>query len=162
MDQNDFRIGTGFDFHLLVADRRLVLGGVEIPFELGLLGHSDADVVLHAVCDAILGALCLGDIGRHFPDTDARFKDISSVVLVEDVARKMQEAGFQIGNLDVTVLAERPKIFRYSDAMRDNLARALACGSELINIKATSLEGAGAIGRGEGIAAQAAVLLRRT
>lgn len=162
VDQNDFRIGTGFDFHRLVADRRLVLGGVEIPFELGLLGHSDADVLLHAVCDAILGALGLGDIGRHFPDTDARFKDISSRLLLEDVAGKMRQAGFQIGNLDVTVLAERPKIFRYCDAMRDNLARALDCRSELINIKATSLEGAGAIGRGEGIAAQAAVLLRRT
>lgn len=154
-----YRIGTGFDFHRLASGRKLMLGGVEVPFDQGLVGHSDADVVLHAVCDAILGALGLGDIGRHFPDTDSRYKNVSSLTLVQEVASKMVTAGFGVGNLDVTILAERPRIASHVPSMRRRISEALGCQEGAINIKATTLEGAGSIGRGEGIAAQAVVLL---
>ncbi len=154
------RIGHGYDAHQLVAGRDLVLGGVHIPHELGLLGHSDADVLLHALCDAILGALALGDIGRHFPDTDQTYKGISSLVLLENVMAKAQEKGCTLANCDITVVAQRPKLLPYIDQMRANVSA--ACGVEVdrINIKATSTEKMGFAGREEGIAAHAVVLLQ--
>jgi 2-C-methyl-D-erythritol 2,4-cyclodiphosphate synthase len=155
----DMRIGNGFDVHALVAGRPLVLGGVAIPHERGLAGHSDADVLLHAVCDAILGALALGDIGMHFPDTDARWKDADSRVLLRRVAALASARGWRIGNLDVTVIAEAPKLAPHVPAMRANLAGDLACDIGAISVKATTSERLGFAGRGEGIAALAAVLL---
>jgi len=153
------RIGTGYDVHRLVEERPLILGGVEIPYEKGLLGHSDADVLLHALMDAILGALGIGDIGRHFPDTEARYKGVSSMLLLAHVKHLMNEGGFVIGNADVTVVAQKPKLAPYIDLMRRNVAEALACDEGCINIKATTTEGLGFEGRGEGISAQAVVLL---
>jgi 2-C-methyl-D-erythritol 2,4-cyclodiphosphate synthase len=147
--------------HALVAGRPLVLGGVAIPHERGLAGHSDADVLLHAVCDAILGALALGDIGLHFPDTDARWKDADSRVLLRQVAALASARGWRIGNLDVTVIAEAPKLAPHVPAMRANLAADLACGMGDISVKATTTERLGFAGRGEGIAALATVLLVR-
>ena len=155
------RIGNGFDVHALVAGRRLVLGGVEIPYERGLDGHSDADVLLHAVCDAILGALALGDIGQHFPDADPRWKDADSRMLLRHVNGIAANEGFRIGNLDVTVIAQAPKIAPHVLAMRDNLAVDLGCDLRQVSIKATTTEGLGFTGRGEGIAALASVLLVR-
>ena len=157
----DMRIGNGFDVHALVAGRSLVLGGVAIPHERGLAGHSDADVVLHAVCDAILGALALGDIGMHFPDTDARWKDADSRALLRHVAALAAAQGWRIGNLDVTVIAEAPKLAPHVPAMRANLAGDLACDVGAISVKATTTERLGFAGRGEGIAALATVLLAR-
>ena len=154
-----FRIGNGYDVHALVAGRRLVLGGVEIPHERGLDGHSDADVLLHAVCDAILGALALGDIGVHFPDADPRWKDADSRVLLRHVIGLAANEGWHIGNVDVTVIAQAPKIAPHVLAMRDNMAADLACDLRRISVKATTTEGLGFIGRGEGIAALASVLL---
>jgi 2-C-methyl-D-erythritol 2,4-cyclodiphosphate synthase len=156
----NMRIGNGFDVHALVAGRPLVLGGVAIPHERGLEGHSDADVLLHAVCDAILGALALGDIGMHFPDTDARWKGADSRVLLRHVAALASARGWRIGNLDVTVIAEAPKLAPHVPAMRANLAGDLACDIGAISVKATTTERLGFTGRGEGIAAQATVLLR--
>ena len=156
----DMRIGNGFDVHALVAGRSLVLGGVAIPHERGLAGHSDADVLLHAVCDAILGALALGDIGMHFPDTDARWKDADSRALLRQVAALTSAQGWRIGNLDVTVIAEAPKLAPHVPAMRANLAGDLACDIGAISVKATTTERLGFAGRGEGIAALATVLLR--
>ena len=157
----NIRVGNGFDVHALVAGRPLVLGGVAIPHERGLAGHSDADVVLHAVCDAILGALALGDIGMHFPDTDARWKDADSRALLRQVAALASAQGWRIGNLDVTVIAEAPKLAPHVPAMRANLAGDLACDVGAISVKATTTERLGFTGRGEGIAALATVLLVR-
>ena len=156
----DMRIGNGFDVHALVAGRPLVLGGVTIPHERGLAGHSDADVLLHAVCDAILGALALGDIGMHFPDTDVRWKGADSRVLLRHVATLATARGWRIGNLDVTVIAEAPRLAPHVPAMRANLARDLACDIGAISVKATTTERLGFAGRGEGVAALATVLLR--
>jgi 2-C-methyl-D-erythritol 2,4-cyclodiphosphate synthase len=155
------RIGNGFDVHALVAGRRLVLGGVDIPYARGLDGHSDADVLLHAVCDALLGALALPDIGRHFPDTDARWKDADSRVLLRHVVSLVAAERWRVGNLDVTVIAQEPKIAPHVAVMRANLASDLACGLDRVGVKATTTERLGFTGRGEGIAAMASVLLVR-
>jgi len=156
----DIRIGNGFDVHALVAGRRLVLGGVVIPHERGLEGHSDADVLLHAVSDAILGALALGDIGAHFPDSDARWKDADSRVLLRHVASLATAHGYRVGNLDVTLIAQAPKVAPYVAAMRANVAADLGCDPGRVSVKATTTEHLGFTGRGEGIAAMASVLLR--
>jgi 2-C-methyl-D-erythritol 2,4-cyclodiphosphate synthase len=156
----DIRIGNGFDVHALVAGRRLVLGGVVIPHERGLEGHSDADVLLHAVSDAILGALALGDIGAHFPDSDARWKDADSRVLLRHVASLATAQGYRVGNLDVTLIAQAPKVAPYVAAMRANVAADLGCDPGRVSVKATTTERLGFTGRGEGIAAMASVLLR--
>ena len=156
----NMRIGNGFDVHALVAGRPLVLGGIIIPHARGLDGHSDADVLLHAVCDAILGALALGDIGMHFPDSDVRWKGADSRVLLRHVASLASAQGWRIGNLDVTVIAEAPKLAPHVPAMRANLAADLACGIGDVSVKATTTERLGFAGRGEGIAALATVLLR--
>ena len=157
---SDVRIGNGFDVHALVSGRRLVLGGVVIPYERGLDGHSDADVLLHAVCDAILGALALGDIGAHFPDSDTRWKDADSRVLLRHVVSLAVARGYRLGNLDVTLIAQAPKVAPYVAAMRANLAADLGCDDGDISVKATTTERLGFAGRGEGIAAMATVLLR--
>ena len=156
---NNFRIGHGYDVHKLVEGRRLILGGVEIPHTLGLLGHSDADVLTHAVMDAVLGALGLGDIGKHFPDSAAEFFGISSLLLLARVKELMNSRGAQIGNIDATLILQKPKIAPYIDAMRDNIARVLECDSSLVNIKATTEEHLGFTGREEGVAAHAVALL---
>ena len=153
------RIGMGYDMHRLVAGRRLILGGVEIPLEKGLLGHSDADVLTHAICDALLGAAGLGDIGCHFPDTDPAWADIDSLKLLDKV-RAMIRGDWVIANIDATVMAEEPKISPFREAMVSRLAAVLRLNPAQINIKATTMEGLGAVGRGEGIAAQCIVLLR--
>ncbi len=153
------RIGQGYDVHRLVEGRSLVLGGVHIDYELGLEGHSDADVLVHAVIDALLGAASLGDIGLHFPDTDPAYKDVSSMELLEIVAKAIDSLGFRIANLDATVLAERPKVGPYRGDMVGNLASATGVPPERVNVKATTTEGLGFTGRGEGIAALAVVLL---
>jgi len=153
------RIGHGFDVHRLVPERRLVLGGVEIPHTYGLLGHSDADVLLHAVSDAILGALGLGDIGRHFPDTDPKYKDISSMLLLEQVVGLAATHGFRVNNLDTTIVAQRPKLARYVDQMVANLAKACQVPGGSVNVKATTTEELGFTGRGEGISAHAVILM---
>lgn len=157
----DFRIGTGFDVHRLVDDRPLVLGGVTIPWDQGLLGHSDADVVLHAVMDAILGALALGDIGHWFPPSDPSWKGASSVRLLELILRSRDLRGWGIGNVDVTLLAEKPKIAPHHTRIRESLAAALGIPLDRVSLKATTTEGLGFVGRGEGMAAQAVVLLCR-
>jgi 2-C-methyl-D-erythritol 2,4-cyclodiphosphate synthase len=154
------RIGMGYDMHRLVSGRRLILGGVEIPCEKGLLGHSDADVLTHAICDALLGAAGLGDIGCHFPDTDPEWAGIESLKLLDQV-REMIHGDWIIANIDATVMAEVPKISPFREAMVSRLAAVLQLSPVQINIKATTLEGLGAIGRGEGIAAQCIVLLRK-
>jgi 2-C-methyl-D-erythritol 2,4-cyclodiphosphate synthase len=153
------RIGQGFDVHALVAGRRLVLGGVTIPYPRGLEGHSDADVLLHAVADALLGALALGDLGRHFPDTDARWRDADSRALLRAVMDQVRAAGYAIGNVDATVIAQAPRIAPYVAAMRANVADDLACDVARVSVKATTTEQLGFAGRGEGIAAMAVVLL---
>ena len=153
------RIGHGYDVHRLVPERKLILGGVEIPYSLGLLGHSDADVLLHAVIDALLGAAALGDIGKLFPDSDPKYKDISSVLLLERAMEKIRQKGFRVGNVDVTVIAQRPKLLSYIPQMRENLARALDLPLDRVNVKATTEEGLGFTGSGEGIACHAVSLL---
>jgi len=153
------RVGNGFDVHALVAGRRLVLGGVTVPFDRGLAGHSDADVVLHAICDAILGAIGAGDIGLHFPDSDAAYKDADSRVLLREVWRRAVAAGYALGNLDVTIVAQAPRIAPYVALMVANIAADLESTPAQVNVKATTTEGLGFTGRGEGIAAQATVLL---
>lgn len=153
------RIGQGFDVHQLVENRRLVIGGVDIPYHKGLLGHSDADVLLHAICDAILGAAALGDIGKHFADTDAKFKDIDSRVLLREVRRLVADQGYQLVNLDATIIAQAPKMAPHISQMVSNIAADLGVENSNINIKATTTEKLGFTGRGEGIAAQAVVLL---
>jgi len=153
------RIGQGFDAHKLVSGRRLVLGGEEINYPLGLEGHSDADVVAHALIDALLGAAGLGDIGMHFPDSDPRFKDASSIEMLETIVLAVESLGFRIVNVDVTIFAQEPKIGPFRAAIVGNLAAGLRMGPELVNVKATTTEGLGFIGRREGIAASAVVLL---
>jgi len=152
-------IGMGYDVHRLVAGRKLVLGGVAIPFDKGLLGHSDADVLTHAVCDALLGAAAMGDIGLHFPDTDPRFKDISSMKLLASTFELIRGKGLEIGNIDATLFAEAPKIGPYRERMQENLANTVEVAPDCINIKATTTEGLGFIGRGEGIGAMCVALL---
>ncbi|EES71427.1 2-C-methyl-D-erythritol 2,4-cyclodiphosphate synthase [Paenibacillus sp. MB22_1] len=154
-----FRVGQGFDVHQLVEGRPCIIGGVHIPYEKGLLGHSDADVLLHAISDAILGALGLGDIGRHFPDTDPAFKDADSVVLLQRVWDMAIEKGYRIGNLDATIIAQKPKMAPHIPQMVEVIARTLGAEPELINVKATTTEQLGFAGRGEGIAAQCVVCL---
>jgi len=153
------RIGTGYDVHRLVTDRELVMGGVRIPYEKGLLGHSDADVLLHAIMDALLGAAALGDIGKHFPDSDPAYKGISSLVLLKKVGELLAGKGFLIENIDATIIAQAPKMRPYIDTMRNNIAETLEMDTEHVNVKATTEEGLGFSGRGEGIAAQAVCLL---
>jgi len=153
------RIGQGFDVHSLIEGRRLILGGVEIPYHLGLLGHSDADVLLHAICDALLGAAALGDIGRHFPDSDSRYKGIDSRELLREVMRLVFEKGYRLVNLDATIIAQAPKMAPHIPTMRDHIAEDLGVAIDRINVKATTTEKLGFTGRGEGIAAQAVCLL---
>lgn len=153
------RIGQGFDVHQLVAGRRLIIGGVEIPCEKGLLGHSDADVLLHAISDALLGAAALGDIGRHFADSDAKYKNIDSRILLREVVHLVREQGFRIGNVDATIIAQEPKMAPYISQMVTHIAADLRVEKSAVNVKATTTEKLGCIGRGEGIAAQAVALL---
>ena len=157
----NLRIGHGYDVHRLTEGRALILGGVTIPYEKGLLGHSDADVLTHAVMDALLGAAALGDIGKLFPDTDAAYAGISSILLLERVAERLREAGYAVVNLDVTVLAQAPKLAPYRERMRENLARALSLDASRVSVKATTEEGLGFTGEGLGIAAHAVALLER-
>lgn len=152
------RIGHGYDVHRLTDGRKLIIGGVDIPYEKGLLGHSDADVLLHAISDALLGALALGDIGKHFPDTDERYKGISSILLLKEVGVLVRQRGYNIGNVDATVLAQRPKLAPYIPEMRENIAQALGVTVDRISVKATTEEGLGFTGTGEGIAAHAVAL----
>ena len=153
------RIGQGYDVHRLVEGRRLIIGGVDIPYEKGLLGHSDADVLLHAVMDALLGAAALGDIGQHFPDSDERYKGISSITLLKEVGKILQENGYMIENIDSTVIAQRPKLLPYRPQMAENIAAALGIEKEQVSVKATTEEGLGFTGTGEVISAQAIALL---
>ena len=153
------RIGQGYDVHRLVEGRTLIIGGVDIPYEKGLLGHSDADVLLHAVMDALLGAAALGDIGQHFPDSDERYKGISSIALLKEVGKILQENGYMIENIDSTVIAQRPKLLPYRPQMAENIAAALGIEKEQVSVKATTEEGLGFTGTGEGISAQAIALL---
>ena len=153
------RIGTGYDVHRLTKDRDLIIGGVKIPWEKGLLGHSDADVLLHAVMDALLGAAALGDIGSHFPDTDPAYKGISSIKLLEKVGALLTEHHFLVENIDATIIAQAPKMRPYIDAMRENIAGALGLSLSQVNVKATTEEGLGFTGQGEGISAQAVCML---
>lgn len=153
------RIGMGYDVHKLVENRPLIIGGVEIPYHLGLLGHSDADVLLHAVMDALLGAAALGDIGKHFPDTDEAYKGISSMVLLEKVGDLLEEKMFLIENIDATIIAQAPKMRPYIDTMRENIAHALKIDISQVNVKATTEEGLGFTGKGLGISSQAICML---
>ena len=154
------RIGMGYDVHKLVPNRDLILGGVKVPHELGLLGHSDVDVLLHSIMDALLGAAALGDIGKHFPDTDPAYKGADSVKLLEHVGRLIREAGYSIENIDATIIAQRPKMRPHIDTMRRNIKEALGIELDQINVKATTEEGLGFTGSEEGISAQAICLLR--
>lgn len=154
-----FRVGSGFDVHRFAEQRRLVLCGIEVPYEKGLLGHSDADVALHALMDAMLGAAAMGDIGKHFPDTDERFKGADSVKLTEHVVALLQEKGWRINNADITIIAQQPKLAKYIPAMRSKVASVLQIGEECVNVKATTTEKLGFTGRGEGMAAEAVVSL---
>lgn len=153
------RIGQGFDVHAFAEDRKLILGGVDIPYSKGLAGHSDADVLLHAICDALLGAAALGDIGRHFPDTDPQYAGADSRELLREVYRRVQQEGYVLGNLDCTVIAQAPKLAPFIDAMCAHIATDLAVEMHCVNVKATTTEMLGFTGRGEGIAAQAIALL---
>jgi 2-C-methyl-D-erythritol 2,4-cyclodiphosphate synthase len=153
------RVGLGYDIHRLVPGRKLVLGGVVIPFEKGLLGHSDADVLVHAVCDAILGAAGIGDIGYHFPDTNPEFKDIYSIKLLAKTCEMVRSMGLSVKNLDSTIFAEAPKLLPYREEMKKNIARTIKIGPERVNIKATTTEGLGLIGKGEGIGAMCIALI---
>ncbi len=155
------RIGHGYDVHKLVPERKLIIGGVEIPHQLGLLGHSDADVLLHAIMDAIIGAMGLGDIGKHFPDNDGKYFGISSMVLLMRVREMMSDNGYKLVNLDATVIAQKPKLLSYIPKMRENIAVTLECDISQINIKATTEERLGFTGREEGIASHAVVLIEK-
>jgi 2-C-methyl-D-erythritol 2,4-cyclodiphosphate synthase len=155
------RSGIGYDIHRLVSGRRLILGGVDIPFEKGLLGHSDADVLIHAVCDALLGAAALGDIGIHFPDTDAAYKGISSRVLLGKTIQLLESRGFSVVNVDITVLAQTPKLSPFRKAMQENIAGMLHLAADCVNVKATTTEGLGAIGNSEGIAALCVAMIHQ-
>lgn len=153
------RIGSGYDVHRLVNNRKLIIGGVDIPFEKGLLGHSDADVLLHAIADALLGAAALGDIGRHFPDSDEQYKNISSIILLQSVNKLLNENNCKIVNIDSTIIAQQPKMLPYIEKMRSNISAALSISVGQINIKATTEEKLGFTGSGEGISANAAALI---
>ena len=153
------RVGMGYDVHRLVEDRKLIIGGVEIPYEKGLLGHSDADVLLHAIMDALLGAAALGDIGKHFPDNDDRYKGISSLELLRQVGKLLDEKNYVIENIDATIIAQKPKMRPYIDTMRRNIADALRIDISQVNVKATTEEGLGFTGSGEGISSQAICML---
>ena len=155
------RIGMGYDVHKLVPERKLILGGVSIPYELGLLGHSDADVLLHAIMDSLLGAAALGDIGKHFPDTDDRFKGISSIKLLTEVGKLISEKGYKIENIDATIIAQKPKMAPHIPLMRENIASALNIELDKINVKATTEEGLGFTGEGKGISSQSICLLTK-
>ena len=157
-----FRIGEGWDIHALVPGRKLIIGGVEVPHSMGLLGHSDADVLLHAITDALLGAAALGDIGRHFPDTDAQFKGADSVVLLTEAARRVRAAGYEIGNIDSTVIAQAPKLAPHIGAMCARIAQALGLAPEQVNVKAKTAEKLGPVGQLQAMEARAAVLLFRS
>lgn len=159
MNYPDFRVGHGYDVHRLTSGRPLILGGVTIPFELGLLGHSDADVLVHAILDALIGAMGLGDIGRHFPDNDPTYADISSMLLAKQVNRFLCERNFTISNIDATVIAERPKLFPFIPEMKRNIAGIFSITPDRVNIKATTEERLGFTGSGEGVAAHAVCLL---
>ncbi|RUM41322.1 MAG: 2-C-methyl-D-erythritol 2,4-cyclodiphosphate synthase [Desulfurobacterium sp.] len=156
-----FRVGIGYDVHRLEEGYSLIIGGVKIPFEKGLKGHSDADVLVHAICDAILGALALGDIGEHFPDSDERYAGISSLVLLSEVNEKIKSSGYRVENVDSIVVAQKPKLSPYKFQMRKNIAEVLEIPVDRVSVKATTTEKLGFEGRGEGISAQAVVLLRK-
>ncbi|WP_370774633.1 2-C-methyl-D-erythritol 2,4-cyclodiphosphate synthase [Holdemania massiliensis] len=156
-----FRIGQSSDIHQLAEGRRLILGGVEIEHTKGLVGHSDADALLHAIAEAVIGALGEGDLGKHFPDTDPQYKGISSLILLEHVTRLMEAKGYRIGNVDALIMIERPKMAPHISAMRKNIAAALHCGEDQVNVKATRGEKLGFVGREEGVLAQAVVLLEK-
>ncbi len=156
-----FRIGNGYDVHVLTEGRKLILGGVEIPHEKGVLGHSDGDVLVHAIMDALLGALALGDIGLHFPDTEEKYRGISSLILLEEVMGKIKKKGYQVANIDATLVLQRPKVRPYIDKMRENMAKYLELSLEEVNVKATTEERLGFTGREEGVKAYAVVLLKR-
>lgn len=156
-----FRIGHGYDVHRLVEGRKLIIGGVDIPYERGLLGHSDADVLVHAIMDALLGAAALGDIGKLFPDTDARYAGADSLKLLEEVMRELRKAGYELGNVDATVVAQKPKLATFIDEMRENIARAAGVDADQISVKATTEERLGFTGDGSGIAAHAVALITR-
>ena len=158
---SDFRIGQGFDLHRLTEGRKLILGGVQIPFELGLLGHSDADVLVHSIMDAMLGALSLGDIGKHFPPSDEKYKDISSIKLLNYVQNLITENGYKIINIDSTIVAQRPKLLLYINNIKQNLADNLNIESNRVSVKATTTEGTDDVGKGLAIAAQTVVLLEK-
>ena len=153
------RIGMGYDVHKLTENRDLILGGVKIPWEKGLLGHSDADVLVHAIMDALLGAAALGDIGKHFPDTDPKYEGISSILLLEHVGKLLKSYGYQVGNIDATIIAQKPKMAPHIPQMRENIAKALGITVDRLNVKATTEEGLGFTGQGEGISSQAVCLL---
>jgi 2-C-methyl-D-erythritol 2,4-cyclodiphosphate synthase len=153
------RIGIGYDVHSLQTGRKLVLGGVHIPFDRGLLGHSDADVLLHAICDALLGAAALGDIGQHFPNTDPAYKNIESLLLLNQVNLRLAEAGYRVKNIDSTIIAQEPRLSPYLEAMKNNIASQLGISPNRVNVKATTSEKLGFEGRGEGISAQAIALI---
>lgn len=153
------RVGIGYDVHKLTEGRELILGGVKIDYEFGLLGHSDADVLVHAIMDALLGAACLGDIGKHFPDTDEKYRGISSIKLLEHVAGLLEQNGYQVGNIDAIIVAQKPKMAPHIGAMRENIAKALCVDTGRVSIKATTEEGLGFTGSGEGIASQAVCML---
>jgi 2-C-methyl-D-erythritol 2,4-cyclodiphosphate synthase len=157
--RSKMRIGIGYDVHRLVEGRKLVLGGITIPFEKGLLGHSDADVLIHAVCDALLGAAGLGDIGLHFPDTDPKLKDISSMIILSKTFNLLKDKGFTVINLDSTIMAEEPKITPFRETIQKNIARTIEIEPECVNVKATTLETLGMMGKGEGIAALCIALI---
>ncbi|MCR4614628.1 MAG: 2-C-methyl-D-erythritol 2,4-cyclodiphosphate synthase [Clostridiales bacterium] len=155
------RIGHGYDVHRLVQGRRLILGGVEIEYEKGLLGHSDADVLLHAISDALLGAAAFGDIGGMFPDSDEKYKDADSLVLLKEVVKRLRDSGYSLGNIDATVIAQAPKLKAFIGQMRENIAAACGVDKDLISVKATTEEGLGFSGRGEGIAAHAVCIITK-
>ncbi|WP_139903581.1 2-C-methyl-D-erythritol 2,4-cyclodiphosphate synthase [Clostridium thermarum] len=156
------RIGMGYDVHRLVEDRKLIIGGVDIPYEKGLLGHSDADVLLHAVMDSLLGAAALGDIGKHFPDTDVKYKGASSLLLLKDVGELLKDKGYSVVNIDATIIAQKPKMAPHIPSMRQNIAETLGLDIDRISIKATTEEGLGFTGSGEGISAQSICLIEKT
>lgn len=156
-----YRIGHGYDVHRLAENRKLILCGVDIPYEKGLLGHSDADVALHALSDAILGALALGDIGKHFPDTDHKYEGVSSVLLLEKVVELAKEKGYEIGNADITIVAQKPKLAPYIQTMRNNISAACTCDVNQISVKATTTEKLGFEGEGEGISSTAVCILKK-
>jgi 2-C-methyl-D-erythritol 2,4-cyclodiphosphate synthase len=156
------RIGMGYDVHRLVEDRKLIIGGVDIPFEKGLLGHSDADVLIHAIMDSLLGAAALGDIGKHFPDTNIKYKGISSITLLTEVGSLIRNEGYIIQNIDATIIAQKPKMAPHIPQMIDNMAKALEINKNMINVKATTEEGLGFTGTGEGISSQSICLLSKS